>query len=178
MINYVQYYVDQLMDRHYNDQHTAIYKKCSVFQSACNGIYCILRRCKLLLQILTQRNMHSHIDKPSFHPSLVNLHCPVIICSGLLAATLFGVILAFFSSLKGQNLISVVYSLVLFCARGKACAYHILCSHIGGVTCHVTQSHALLARVFTLVHRVREGTIGSACQAIHKTHFTTMQAEY
>ena len=152
-------------------------RKCSVFQCACKGLYCILDTYVSTTTILTQLNMHSHIVKPAFQPSLVNLHWPVIICSGLLAATLYGVILAFFSSLKGQNLISVIYFLVLLSARRKACAYHILCSHVGGVTCHVTQSHALLARVFTLVHQVRERTIGSAQQAVNKTHFTTTQAE-
>ena len=99
-----------------------------------------------------------------FTGSYIQIH---IICS-LPLATMCGVFLSLLLiGLKGQHLIRVILLLVLLWA-GEACHY-FPCCHVGGVLCHISQGHTPrpTAHVLILVHRVGEGTVGPAQQAVN-----------
>ena len=98
------------------------------------------------------------------------------ICSSMLAA-MRGVLLPPFISLKGQHLICVVH-LVLLCVVSSKVCEHLLCSHVGGVPCHISQGHTprCTAHVLILIHWVGEGMFGPAKQSGNTTAVSLQRA--
>ena len=82
-----------------------------------------------------------------------------------------GVLLVLHMGLKGRHLIRVVLLLLVHhCTGGEGCDY-LPCSHVGGVLCHIHQSHIPrpTANVLILIHWVEEGMVGPAQQAVNTT---------